>query len=381
MKKFTLAVLLCATVAGTALGTAACNTKPAAHTHSYTESTVDPTCTEKGYTLHKCGCGDSYTTDERPANGHTETDVEGKDADCTTDGLTDGSSSNYEFKYTLNIYSNEKDAGVFTDVGDYKFYTFNKDGKDESYLINYTGDGGEITLPSPSELKVAGKTVSSYKVNGHAFYKNKDITGVTVPDGVTEIGWRAFFGANNVTRLSLGNSVESILAEAFSGIAVSELTVPESLKYIENSAFSANAKLTTVHWNAVNCSTNYTGNSTTQKPFFNNSTNISDVTFGNKVEKLPAYLFYACGKITTLIIPASVKMFSPGIFAYCNGLTSMIFEDTSHGWITASDEEGTNVKNTITAAQIADSSIPVKMFLGKDGYVLGYTCTYWIKQS
>ena len=29
----------------------------AAHTHSYTEKVIEPTCTADGYTLHECGCG------------------------------------------------------------------------------------------------------------------------------------------------------------------------------------------------------------------------------------------------------------------------------------------------------------------------------------
>ena len=48
------------------------NTNPSqtAHTHSYKTTVVKPTCTEDGYTLHKCSCGDSYTDNEVPATGH-----------------------------------------------------------------------------------------------------------------------------------------------------------------------------------------------------------------------------------------------------------------------------------------------------------------------
>lgn len=38
--------------------------------HHYETTVVAPTCTEKGYTLHECSCGDSYETDETPALGH-----------------------------------------------------------------------------------------------------------------------------------------------------------------------------------------------------------------------------------------------------------------------------------------------------------------------
>lgn len=44
-----------------------------AHVHSYAESTVEATCTEKGYTQYTCDCGDSYRDKEMEALGHTET--------------------------------------------------------------------------------------------------------------------------------------------------------------------------------------------------------------------------------------------------------------------------------------------------------------------
>lgn len=40
------------------------------HKHSYKSTVVKPNCTEKGYTLHKCSCGDSYTDNEEDAWGH-----------------------------------------------------------------------------------------------------------------------------------------------------------------------------------------------------------------------------------------------------------------------------------------------------------------------
>ncbi len=46
------------------------NPSQTAHTHNYKTTVVKPTCTENGYTLHKCSCGDSYTDSEIPATGH-----------------------------------------------------------------------------------------------------------------------------------------------------------------------------------------------------------------------------------------------------------------------------------------------------------------------
>ena len=40
------------------------------HQHSYAAKVVAPTCTEQGYTLHSCTCGDSYKDNYTDATGH-----------------------------------------------------------------------------------------------------------------------------------------------------------------------------------------------------------------------------------------------------------------------------------------------------------------------
>lgn len=53
-----------------------------AHTHAYNDEIVEPTCTEEGYTLHTCVCGDSYKDSRLPAYGH----LFGDDGICTVCG-------------------------------------------------------------------------------------------------------------------------------------------------------------------------------------------------------------------------------------------------------------------------------------------------------
>lgn len=60
------------------------------HKHNYDEVITEPTCTEVGYTLYKCSCGESYKDNYKEALGHTEEIIKGYDATCTTKGLTDG---------------------------------------------------------------------------------------------------------------------------------------------------------------------------------------------------------------------------------------------------------------------------------------------------
>ena len=57
------------------------------HTHEYTATVTDPTCTEKGYTTYLCECGDTYTDNEVAALGHDYTAVVTAPT-CTTEGYT-----------------------------------------------------------------------------------------------------------------------------------------------------------------------------------------------------------------------------------------------------------------------------------------------------
>ena len=58
------------------------------HTHSYTESIVEPTCTEEGYTLPQCACGASYKTDFVSALGHNFEFTKTEKPTCTSHGYT-----------------------------------------------------------------------------------------------------------------------------------------------------------------------------------------------------------------------------------------------------------------------------------------------------
>ena len=44
------------------------------HEHKYNATVVDPTCTADGYTTYTCSCGNTYTANELPKTGHTDTD-------------------------------------------------------------------------------------------------------------------------------------------------------------------------------------------------------------------------------------------------------------------------------------------------------------------
>lgn len=60
---------------------------PDVHSHVYNKTVISPTCTQGGYAVYTCACGDSYCGDETVAMGHSfGSYTSNGDAGCTTDG-------------------------------------------------------------------------------------------------------------------------------------------------------------------------------------------------------------------------------------------------------------------------------------------------------
>lgn len=77
---------------------------PKGHTHVYNTSYVEPTCTEEGYTLYVCECGDSYKTDIIPAMGHNMRDwVVEKAATTEEEGIEKRECSRCDYEETRTI--------------------------------------------------------------------------------------------------------------------------------------------------------------------------------------------------------------------------------------------------------------------------------------
>lgn len=87
----------------------------------------------------------------------------------------------------------------------YLFYTFDN----VNYLLGYSGNDTEITLPSDYNGQ-------KYEIYKNAFYNNDTITSVIIPDNVTGIGECAFYNCSSLTSITLGNGVTSMGNCAFS---------------------------------------------------------------------------------------------------------------------------------------------------------------------
>lgn len=132
----------------------------------------------------------------------------------------------------------------------------------------------------------------------HLFVGADEVTSLDIPVGVTNIGNWAFYGCTQLT----------------------SLTLPSSVTSVGPSTFSDCSGLSTVEWNAKDCS-DYSSNT----PFSTNP--ITTFIFGDSVQHIPAYLCYGLNSLTTITIPDNVTSIGNNAFKDCSGLTSVIISN------------------------------------------------------
>jgi len=200
-------------------------------------------------------------------------------------------------------------------------------------------------------------------IGSAAFTDCKGLSSLTVPASVAHIGNGAFAGCDGIanlvwnaknchtngnlstvslSRVTIGNQVEALPVAFVSGSAISQVTIPETVTAIGDSAFYDCSGLTelkipssvvsignyafygstglrTLYWNAIHCATN--GRMTTY--------NITSATIGDGVEILPLD-FLNGSQITSISLPASLKLISSNAFYGCEGLTSLVIPEAVH---------------------------------------------------
>ncbi len=120
-------------------------------------------------------------------------------------------------------------------------YTANGDG---TCYVSGVSEGlkGGVTIPP---VTARGETVTA--VGDRGFYAS-DVTSVILPEGLTMIGVRAFWGCLYLEEIVLPDTLTSLGECAFDGCtALETVTIPASLRYIPEGAFYGCYRLTTVH--------------------------------------------------------------------------------------------------------------------------------------
>ena len=212
---------------------------------------------------------------------------------------------------------------------------------------SYSGD-----IIIPERIIYNSTTYKVVSIGDNAFRYSDDLTSVSIPNSVTTIGSEAFYGSDGLTSVKIPNSVTSIGSRAFSeckglieinvddnnkeyssidgvlynkdvselicypcGMPLNSFSIPNSVTKIGNSAFSGCDGLTSVTIpNSVMTIGEYA---------FFSCTCLTSVTIGNNVTTIGGSAFSRCKSLTSVTIPNSVTTIEDSAFSSCKDLTSV----------------------------------------------------------
>ena len=210
-----------------------------------------------------------------------------------------------------------------------------------------TSVSGDIEIPST----LGGYPVT--QISNEAFYECFSLTGVIIPDSVTSIGYKAFDRCWDLTNVILSNNVSSIGEDAFQGCPLTSISIPPSVKYIGQHAFSStgikNVYITDIgawvnisfgfHANPLEYAENLyldgiliehlvipEGVTTISSRAFQGY-KLKSVTIPDSVISIGSEAFNACA-LTSLTMPDSVKSIGEGAFRGCSLMTNLTLSNT-----------------------------------------------------
>lgn len=130
--------------------------------------------------------------------------------------------------------------------------------------------------------------------NGSELYVgDTKITALEIPDGVVNIGARAFNGCCSISSISFADSVNDIGVNAFAYCQhLESLVIPNTIHWLADGAFSYCISLITAQLG--------TGISAINEALFRSCLQLTSITIPSTVVTIGSYAFYACNKLTDI---------------------------------------------------------------------------------
>ena len=191
----------------------------------------------------------------------------------------------------------------------------------------------------------------------------KNVTTISIPDYITNIGNNAFYDCSSLTSITIPNSVTNIGNSAFYDCSsLTSITIPNSVTSIGTSAFSKCSSLSQTNyigdiagWCDIkfgDASANPICNS---RKFYINDQEINDLVIPNTVDSIQNYAFFYCSSLTSVTIPNSVKSIGERAFLFCNSLTSVILGNS----VTSIGNSAFRNCNSLTSVKIPNSVVSI----------------------
>ena len=168
------------------------------------------------------------------------------------------------------------------------------------------------------------ESVGSYAVKG-----NSNLTNITLPDSVSNVAWNAFYGCSGFEKFVVStdnsyyssisgvlyNKTQTEIVRCPEGIEVNSIVLPNTITSIGERAFygcSGVASITT-----PDCLTSIGTYA------FSGCTSLSGFVIGDNVTSIGTYAFSGCTSLTSVDIPVGVEVLSENAFSGCTSLASL----------------------------------------------------------
>ena len=228
-------------------------------------------------------------------------------------------------------------------------------------ITDYDGMASSLSIPSA----INGHTVK--QIDTGALSDNRIITSVTIPNGVTTIGFSAFNGCIKLEKIKFSSNLDTVCENAFNNtkwfnnqsnglvyvgkvaykykgdmprntkitvksdtVSISEsafkdcanltaILIPSSVKHIDKYAFYNCQGLTKLNFND--------GIERIENDAFGSCEKLTSVNFSESLKSIGAFAFVECKKLSEITIPQSVTSVGEYAFSGCENLASVTVSD------------------------------------------------------
>ncbi len=193
--------------------------------------------------------------------------------------------------------------------------------------FEYTSLKGETTITGVDESMISGDITIPATLGGYpvtiigcdAFKGCENVTSVTVPNSVLYIGTDAFSYCDNLIEITLPNSLKSISNYAFYDCDnLESITIPDSVTSMGYAVFSYCDNLSDVTiGKGITSISDYT---------FRNCVNLETITIPANVTSIRDAVFYGCSNLKSVTLLAGIKIIGSQAFNNCSNLTDVYYE-------------------------------------------------------
>ena len=209
------------------------------------------------------------------------------------------------------VIFNSPECSLSSDASVTTFYN-------DPLLTTFEFDSGVSSIPSYvcrnitnlTNINFNGKVTS---VGAYAFTGCKKLLTTIDFTDVQSIGTYAFYGCEAFKEANFSSALSSIGSYAFYNTGFTELTIPEKVKSLGERAFASCASLSTVNFNATNCSVS------SANPVFGSCSFLRTFNFGENVTTVPSYVCYGVTNLLNVNFAGTVDIIGTGAFQNCSG--------------------------------------------------------------